>query len=187
MPRRDTRTEIVDAAIVLLGRDGPDAFSASTLAKEVGVSKATSFHHFPTIDEIPLAAFDRLLTQMLSMPFDENASFEARLSSLSAMTFAAVEHNRGFLAAYFVFFGKAMFDARLRGMFRQSIDALLARMTEIFTPHSHSTREAEVMARMVAIFLDGLALHLLALEDKPEMERVWQEFRLMVSNHGSQS
>ena len=53
MPRRDTRSAIIDAAIIVLGRGGPDAFSAASLAREVGVSKATLFHHFPSIDEIP--------------------------------------------------------------------------------------------------------------------------------------
>ncbi len=53
-----TRKEILDAALKLLGRGGPDAFSAGALAREANVSKATIFHHFASVDDILLAAFD---------------------------------------------------------------------------------------------------------------------------------
>lgn len=62
-----TRMVILEAALKLLGRAGPDACSASTLAKEAGVSKATLFHHFGSIEDIPLAAFERFWLQSLAM------------------------------------------------------------------------------------------------------------------------
>ncbi len=58
-----TRAAILKATLRLLGRAGPDAFSASTLAKAAGVSKATLFHHFSSIEEIPLAAFEQFWLQ----------------------------------------------------------------------------------------------------------------------------
>jgi AcrR family transcriptional regulator len=57
-----TRVSILDATIRILGRDGPERFSASALARETGASKATLFHHFRTIDEIPILAMERFWT-----------------------------------------------------------------------------------------------------------------------------
>ena len=65
MSRRDTRAAIVDAAVAILGRDGAEGLSASALAREVGISKATLFHHFSSIDEIPLVAFERMIARGL--------------------------------------------------------------------------------------------------------------------------
>jgi AcrR family transcriptional regulator len=152
------------------------------------VSKATLFHHFPSIDDIPLAAFDRLIEQMLDWPFADDATTEDRIAQLGAMTFAAVETHRDFFNAYFVFFGKAMFDERLRTRFRQSIKTLLARMEDVFSDADDIDRKA--LARLVAIVLDGLALHLLALDDAHEVERAWKLFQRVVSkgtSNGSRS
>ena len=64
MPPSETRQAILSAAITLMGRGGAGARSAAELAAEVGISKATVFHHFRSIDEIPVAALD-LLTGLL--------------------------------------------------------------------------------------------------------------------------
>ena len=45
-PRPEKRAAILEAAYVLLLRDGPGAFSMDTLAVEAGVSKPTIYTHF---------------------------------------------------------------------------------------------------------------------------------------------
>lgn len=181
MARRDTRSAIIDAAVALLGREGAEGFSASALAREVGVSKATLFHHFASLDEIPLAAFDRLIGQILDTAPDEGVRLDEMLARFGEGTFAIVEERREFLGAYLVFLGKAMFDARLRERFSLSGEALLARMRAMFAPHTAGAEEAAALARLTAIVLDGMALHHLALGDGPEIERAWALFREMVS------
>ena len=71
-----TRTKILQATVRILGRDGPGRFSASSLAKEAGVSKATLFHHFRAIDEIPILAMESYWTQSLTPRSDSASSSE---------------------------------------------------------------------------------------------------------------
>ena len=44
MSRRDTRSAIIDAAVTVLGRDGPDGFSAASIAREVGISRLSNMN-----------------------------------------------------------------------------------------------------------------------------------------------
>ena len=181
MRRRDTRAAIIDAAVAILGREGPEGFSASALAREVGVSKATLFHHFASLDEIPLAAFDRLIGQILDLAPPGDAPLGETLARFGEGTFAVVEERREVLGAYLVFLGKAMFDQRLRERFRLSGESLLARMCAMFAPHTKSQEEAAALARLTAIVLDGMALHALALGDRAGIERAWALFCETVS------
>lgn len=57
---------VQEAAVRILSCDGPDRFSASALAREAGVSQATMFHHFRTIDEIPVVAIEQFWLQSIS-------------------------------------------------------------------------------------------------------------------------
>lgn len=174
-PRRDTRTAIVQGAIVLLGRDGPDGFSASALAREVGISKANLFHHFPIFDEIPLAALDLLGAAMLTPAGKPPATARDWLLQLGSMTFKVTREQQGFLRAYFVFFGRALFDERMRKRLDASAESVLAGMVEQlrqFMPRP----EAETTARLALMTLDGLGLHLLALGEERKTRQAWQRF-----------
>ena len=54
------RTEIVDAAIGLLDRDGPEAFSMRRLGAELGVDPMTVYHYLPSKD----ALFDAIVDEV---------------------------------------------------------------------------------------------------------------------------
>ena len=187
MPRRDTRNEIIDAAIAILGSEGPDGFSAAALARRVGISKATLFHHFPTVDDIPLAAFERMITELMSQAPSGDADMQDTLAGLGSATFGMVDARRDFLAAWFVFFGKALFDDRLKARLRQEGDDLIGGMRMLFAPHANNSGEADAMARLVAMTLDGMALHLLALDDRSGIEAAWNLFRRLAGAGTTQS
>ena len=176
MPRRDTKTAIIEAAVTVLGRDGPNGFSAAGLAREVGVSKATLFHHFASIDEIPIQAFEHMISESLEIDIPANAGLSDIIAALGAGNFALVEGRRDFLNAYFVFMARAMFDPKLAAMVHKSGEALLERMQTLLRPHVGSHEEAVAMARLVAMFLDGQAIHLMAFDDRAEIEQAWLLF-----------
>jgi len=109
-----TRTAIPEATLALLGRDGPEAFSASTLAKEAGVSKATLFHHFSSINKIPLAALEQFWSRSLSLDTAKLPSARAYLEECGRQVIAMAHKRNGFLKAHVVFLTKAIFDAPIR-------------------------------------------------------------------------
>jgi len=54
------RREIADAALKVIAEQGVARFTAVAIAREVGVSDAALFRHFPTKGAIVLAAIDRV-------------------------------------------------------------------------------------------------------------------------------
>ncbi len=104
----ETRKEILNAALMLLGRGGPDAFSAGALAREVNVSKATIFHHFASVDEILLAACD--WRQSLELEGHQPTSARAYLDGLGQQLVRAAEGDLVLLKAQAVFVTRAIFD-----------------------------------------------------------------------------
>lgn len=51
-PAEDRKTDIVSALLVLADRIGPDRLTTSDIAREVGVTQAAIFRHFPTKAEL---------------------------------------------------------------------------------------------------------------------------------------
>lgn len=174
-----TRTRILHSAIELMGREGPDRFSASALAREVGVSKATLFHHFDSMDEIPLAALEEVFFEMMDETERQADSLEHALDYLWQQAQALVDDDR-FLQAYFVFFIKGMFDQRFRDRLAGGMTKLHRRMVEILYPHLGGEDDPEVASRLVEVMLDGFALHMLMLGDRDLLNRAWRRFTTLL-------
>jgi len=174
-----TRKEILDAALKLLGRGGPDAFSAGALAREAGVSKATIFHHFASVGEILLAAFD--WRQSLELEGHQPTSARAYLDGVGQRLVRAAEDDPTLLKAQAVFFTRAIFDREMNArlsegaadMHRLVVEALRARL-----PSNVSDAEIESIAQLAKIALDGLMINLVMRTD--ERARFQHAWTLMV-------
>lgn len=64
------RDRVLDAAVSLLDREGPDAFTMRALAERLGVGTMAVYTHFTGKDEIIEAVRERLLAE-LALPSDE--------------------------------------------------------------------------------------------------------------------
>lgn len=186
-----TRAAILEATVTLLGRDGPDVFSASTLAKEASVSKATLFHHFDTIDDIPHEALQHHWSQAISQGSGNSQSARDYLQELGQQVILLARERRNFLRANVVFLTKAIFDSRLRQ--RMAVGALQMHrlMTQTLSaklPKTVSASEIEAAARMVEIALDGLMFRLAVIRTPTELaqsKRAWSSFvDLLVASVG---
>lgn len=171
----ETRKGILDAALKVLGRGGPDAFSAGALAREANVSKATVFHHFASVDEILLAAFD--WRQSLEFEGNEPTSARAYLDDLGQQLVRAAEDDPVLLKARAVFVTRAIFDSEMNArlskgaaeMHRLVVDALRARL-----PTNVSDAEIESIARLAEMALDGLMINLvMRTDERSKFRRAW--------------
>jgi AcrR family transcriptional regulator len=179
-----TRTRILHAALDLMGREGPDRFSASALAREAGVSKATLFHHFSALDEIPLAALEEMLLDSMREVENTSASLQESLEGLHGQL-DAILHREGFLRTYFVFLVKGMYDERFRERLSAGAMELHERIRSAMAQHLAPGEDPDVTARMLEVMLDGLALHHLLLADHDLLERAWKRFaRLLTASEG---
>lgn len=62
---RETRRKVVDAAVVLLGREGLAGVRTAAVAREAGVSQGALFRHFPTKAMLLGAALQRTLDALI--------------------------------------------------------------------------------------------------------------------------
>jgi AcrR family transcriptional regulator len=182
-----TRKRILQGAIDLMGREGPDGFTASALAAEVGVSKSTLFHHFAALDEIPLAALEEKFFDAMRRAEDIETDLSGYLSQF-AREMRAIVSNERFLQAYFAFFVKGMFDERFRARVARGGFQLHEEITESLASRLGPSEEPEVAARLVEVVLDGLALHHLLMRDHDLLDHAWERFAdlLVAAQDGSE-
>ena len=174
-----TRAAILEAAVRILGRDGPDKFSASTLAKEAGVSKATLFHHFRTLDEIPIVAMEDFWVRSLASKSADRTSARTYLLQLGALMLALPQQRATLLKAHVVFLVKAVFDPQLKKRLAAGAALMQGRMLEELaarSPASVERRELDIVAHIVAIALDGLMMAVVTAQSPGERNlsrRAW--------------
>lgn len=109
-PRKINRTEIVQAALVLLSREREEALTLRRLAKEIGVTPNALYRYFDTRDVLMAAVADAVAHQLyeaveagLAAIDEANASAEQRVRRLLAVYAEFAERNpdryRTFLSA----------------------------------------------------------------------------------------
>jgi AcrR family transcriptional regulator len=184
-----TRRKILEASVDLLGREGPDGFSAAALAREAGVSKATLFHHFDTLAVIPEVAMEELFIGSLALSDSPELDLKGYLIRLRDDSLALMHEQRGFINAYFVFLTKALFEPQLRLRFVAGImqlhEALRAGI-EPRMPEGTPPEEVDELARLVGAALDGIALHHMVTEDHERLDRGWSRFIDLLEAHYGQ-
>ena len=85
---QDTRTRIVDAALTLFNGDGAHAVSTRHVAAKLGISPGNLYYHFANKEEIVLALYERIETELLGIlapPPAPVPSFDAVLAYLDRL------------------------------------------------------------------------------------------------------
>ena len=162
MPKPGKRDEIVDAAIRILARDGDSGLTASALAREAGVSKANLFHHFASLDDIVLEAFEAYLLGMEGMTPPPGGTLGEWLLALGAETQDQVAGDERLAGAYFAFAARAQTDPRIRRRLTEIAEAAEERFRLAITelaPGRFDEKETAALAALILMAGDGLALH----------------------------
>ncbi len=94
-PADARRREIADAALRVVADEGLGRFTALSIAREVGVSDAALFRHFPTMDALVLAVVDRVEEILFEGFPPPDADPIARLARFFERRVAVVRENPG--------------------------------------------------------------------------------------------
>jgi TetR/AcrR family transcriptional regulator len=90
----DRKTEIISALLVLADRIGPDRLTTAEIARDVGVTQAAIFRHFPTKAELWVAVGEWIsdrLRQAWSTALNSGREPEDRLRGLIIAQLAQIE------------------------------------------------------------------------------------------------
>ena len=88
--RRRTRRALEDAALRLFSEQGFAATPVSRIAEQAEVSTRTFFHHFPTKEDVVLAAYERRLARLVDL-LAERPRDEPPLTALRTSLLAVAE------------------------------------------------------------------------------------------------
>lgn len=94
-PAAARRREIADAALRVVAEQGLPRFTALAIAREVGVSDAALFRHFPTKEAIVLAVVDRVEEMLFEGFPPPDADPIARLGRFFERRVAVIRENPG--------------------------------------------------------------------------------------------
>src|SRR5262245_13647077 len=94
-PTEQRRPQIGEAALRIVGREGPTALSTSNLAREVGVTTGALFRHFETLDDVLREAVRLGLEKMESTFPDPSLPPLDRIATLAGNRVAIFSKDRG--------------------------------------------------------------------------------------------
>jgi AcrR family transcriptional regulator len=95
-PAEDRKTDIVEAVLRLADRIGPDRLTTNDVAREVGVTQAAIFRHFPTKAELWSEVGEAIATRLAEawhQSMSVNTSPKERLRALIAAQLRQIEET----------------------------------------------------------------------------------------------
>jgi AcrR family transcriptional regulator len=181
-----TRVRLLDATIACLIELGWSGTSTTEVVRRAGVSRGAQVHHYPTKEDLVLAAVEHLCTRRMGeyraaverLPADERtpaASIDLLWSVWSGPTLEAwleivlACRTQPALRARFVEFEHRFFDAALR-LFQQTLP-------EMATDPEFS----RLALRFTFCLLDGLAVARLGGIERPELDSVVEGFKVLTT------
>jgi DNA-binding transcriptional regulator YbjK len=154
------RRQLVDAALVVIARDGIAGLTHRAVATQAGVSLALAGYHFAGIDDLAATALTQAtddLRDALSADGDHSVRRLARLLADER------EHNRERLIAGYELYLLAIRRPHLRPQALSWLDV----MADAFAPDLHGASRQALQATV-----DGICLHTLLSEHAPDADEV---------------
>lgn len=166
----ETKNRIIKASLELISREGIKSLSANKIAKLAGVSKSNVFHHFGSVDVIPIKALEYLIESMMqSIEGPMKGSLKEALISIGEYTFSC-EDNEMYMAM-FALYNESFYDERYKKVVNEMKDAYTEEMYKLikyYHPNIEDDGELMILSKMITIALDGLGYHFMT-DNAPDM------------------
>lgn len=180
-----TRQKLLDATVDALVDLGWAGTSTTEVARRAGVSRGAQVHHFPTKDELVLAAVEHLMLRRV----EEFTLAFARLDPGNRTHGAALDllwrHCFGSnFEAWLELAIAARVDTGLHQRFTEFERRLWAAALEAFRaafPEAEDDSFARVGLRLTFAVLDGLAIGRLIGIDRQELDEVLEAFKVLTA------
>ena len=173
-----TKEKILLAALELLAEEGAQKLSASKLAQKAGVSKSNLFHHFRSVNDIPLEAM-KLFAGNMMQPVREKRYERVTdyLHDLWQIGFGQAEENLKYYKGIIAYIQYALHDERYRASmaaFSREFTAEVAKQLGEISGTAVSPSTLNTVATLVVTTLDGMGMHYLVNDDLASYHEAWQ-------------
>ncbi|GLI27852.1 ebrA repressor [Agromyces rhizosphaerae] len=158
MDAAERREQIADAALHLLATEGADALTAARLTEVAGISRGNLFHHFATIDDVVLAAFERSVATIGSV-HDPRGGLREWLLAMGGDVAGFAEEQDAMIGATFAFLTRARSDPRLRARLEELLEATVSGFESALATRAADAADSRALATAIVIAADGVAMH----------------------------
>ena len=171
-PKRDRRLDILAATCRLVVRDGIDGIRSAGVAAEAGTSVGLVHYHYPTLDDLVLAAYlwdqERAWTPVAELDQEDDPVAMLRLL-LEGQLAASEPDVRAAFVLWQEYARRAVFDEAIRAAVVLRIERWLDAMTELLrAAHARGactwgTDADKASLQLAAALFGGSVLHLIGL------------------------
>ncbi|WP_285709362.1 TetR/AcrR family transcriptional regulator [Erythrobacter oryzae] len=180
----DTRNRLIDAALVVVARDGLGEANVKAIAQEAGVTAGLLHYHFASKDELLFAAVERAGAEYVAALDELIAGHEPAALFDAYLTFAAgaLDAHRPLFALRLALAVRAINEPAMAERLAGGDAAIAARLAQVLARHggrSVPVAEDEAGARMIKAAFEGLMLSWLSRPGFP-MEGALSRFAAAV-------
>lgn len=181
----ETYEKIIIAAIDIISIKGVAGISAGKVAKKAGVCKSTIFHHFDTIELLPLAVFDRIMKIYLE-PIDSSnyGNYEDILDTFEEALFCNHDNADRINRTFFAFLNEAIFNKNYQLILKKfqniSIERMVRQIQKI--DYTLDIKIARSISRLIISLLDGLAIHIMIGNNLEDFFESWKLLKRAIIN-----
>ena len=160
---QETKKKIIYATLHYISEHGLKNISASKIAKLAGVSKSNVFHHFESVDTLPIEAMKMIASELIALNnVDQIGSFRDLLTYIGDEIFMDDEDHVNFYRSFFVLYNEAFHDERYNAVimdikiaYGESLkDAIIALNGDIY-------EDLDDYCQLIAVVADGFGCHFL--------------------------
>lgn len=160
-----TAERVLDAAIVVIGRDGFDTVSVRTVAAEAGLAAGTVQHHFGTRDALLVGAYRRSVERTMARALTNapQDSFSSALRHAATQAFPHDEQGRAELAVWLSLSAASPTRSGLREAHREAVQQFRDILRDVLERAEQAGQlragiDIERETVLIPALLDGLSL-----------------------------
>ncbi|MDH4248628.1 MAG: TetR/AcrR family transcriptional regulator [Deltaproteobacteria bacterium] len=173
-----TRRRLLEKTLEVLMSEGIQGFTARNVAQRAGVSPATLFHHFPTLDDLLVdGVFFAIEGMMEAQHAQAFPSLHAYLEGLGTRMMGMLKENLMLLNISYVLMERAAFNPAVRNKMAEYHRFYLRQMESDLGSLLKTSAVGDLshLSWMVMTLLDGLGDDFMVNHDLERIERLWQE------------
>jgi AcrR family transcriptional regulator len=184
---RQTRTQILDAAVEVLRQEGYAHFRTADVAKAAGVSRGAQLHHFATKEKLVFATMEHVFQNVLET---SRGRVRALKPGDDALAHAIDDAREFFFSTPFFIsldiatsINNARFRNKLMAMVRDARLPAEQAWRQALVDRGMPEREADDFLWLTLALVRGLAVRMLWQNEPARFDRLLKVWRSVVENH----
>lgn len=173
----ETKDKIIMVTLEMISEMGLKSLSAQKIASRAGVSKSNIFHHFGSVDKLPMAAMDHLKDMMLShIERESTETLRDVLIKIGAGSLTCNEEESKIFRAFFHLYNESFhnddYKMLLNDVRDQHTNLMLETIIDI-EGDVFDKDDLEKLSKLITITIDGFGYHYMSDYKSKDYMDMW--------------